>query len=301
MFSLDDFRAVTLEDKQLFDDLYEKYHPFHSDYMFTTMISWMQYMDYHYAEVDGCVAIMVHRDNKRYFRPLVGNPSKQVTEEYLRFAGNHGSDPPLVLIDEPTKKKLSHMFPEVRFRADRDYFDYVYRTQDLISLEGSEYAKIRNKLNKFTRQYLFTVEPVTEDSLSEVNAFLNRWCLWKDCVKIPMLEYEKRAVLYSMAHFLELELSGLILRIDDNIEGLSVFEPISDDTLVVHYEKGITDFEGIYQVINQETAKSVENQYAFINRESDLGQRGLRQAKKSYRPHHMVKVYHLDRKFLPSA
>ena len=45
---LDDFKLVTLDDKKNFDKHYEKYPPIHSDNVFTTIISWMEYSNYHY-------------------------------------------------------------------------------------------------------------------------------------------------------------------------------------------------------------------------------------------------------------
>jgi hypothetical protein len=64
---------------------------------------------------------------------------------------------------------------------------------------------------------------------------------------------------------------------------------------VVHYEKGSPDYDGIYKAINSETAKILQKDIKFINRESDMNLPGLRQAKMSYNPHHMVEVSHVDR------
>ena len=58
------------------------------------------------------------------------------------------------------------------------------------------------------------------------------------------------------------------------------------------------DFDGIYQAINNEAAKELAKDYKFINRESDLGIDGLREAKKRYHPHHMEKVFFVDRENL---
>ena len=48
MLSIDDFKPVTLEDKNIFDKHYKKYPPVQSDNVFTTIISWMDYSNYHY-------------------------------------------------------------------------------------------------------------------------------------------------------------------------------------------------------------------------------------------------------------
>jgi hypothetical protein len=70
---------------------------------------------------------------------------------------------------------------------------------------------------------------------------------------------------------------------------------MNSNTAVIHYEKGSPDYDGIYKAINQETAKKLQNNFEFINRESDMGLSGLRKAKLSYRPHHLIEVFHVDR------
>ena len=43
MLTIDDFKPIKLEDKPVFDKHYEKHPPSHSDNVFTTLISWMNY------------------------------------------------------------------------------------------------------------------------------------------------------------------------------------------------------------------------------------------------------------------
>jgi len=131
--------------------------------------------------------------------------------------------------------------------------------------------------------------------MGEVKSFLKRWCLWKDCDSDPLLESEKKAILFSIAKFFELKLSGLAIKINGNIEAISVFEPMNPDTVVVHYEKGSPYFDGIYKAINKETACLIQDKFKFINREQDMGIPGLRKAKMSYRPNHMIKVFHVNK------
>ncbi|GHU99931.1 hypothetical protein FACS189483_09680 [Spirochaetia bacterium] len=59
----------------------------------------------------------------------------------------------------------------------------------------------------------------------------------------------------------------------------------------VHFEKGIDEYKGIYQYINQAFAASLPGYYTHINREQDLGDEGLRQAKETYRPVGFVRKY----------
>jgi len=178
----------------------------------------------------------------------------------------------------------------------RDYFEYVYRSSDHAELPGTTYKKIRNRLNKFKKNYEYNVELISEENINDVQRFLKRWCLWRDCSSDILLENEKKAILYSMSHFFDLELSGIAVRIEGNIEAISVFEKMNSDTAVAHYEKGSPDHDGIYKLVNAETAKILQKDYQYINRESDMGYPGLRQAKMSYRPHHMIEVFHVEKK-----
>jgi hypothetical protein len=165
---------------------------------------------------------------------------------------------------------------------------------------GKNYQKIRNLLNHFEKHNEYSIQPITSENIQEVNKFLNRWCLWRDCDKDILLKNEKDAVLYSINHFFELNLSGIIIIINGDIEAASIFETQNKDTAVIHFEKAIPDFKGLYQAINQKTAKILAETYKFINRESDMGIPGLRLAKEKYHPHHMVEVYHLNKEQLSS-
>jgi hypothetical protein len=47
----------------------------------------------------------------------------------------------------------------------------------------------------------------------------------------------------------------------------------------------------MYQLINQWFCRNELSQLTYVNREQDLGIEGLRKAKESYRPHHMVRKF----------
>jgi hypothetical protein len=120
---------------------------------------------------------------------------------------------------------------------------------------------------------------------------LVEWCEWKDCDSIPVLANEKDALFFAIEHFTDLNLSGLMIRIDGKIGAISLYEELSPDTALIHFEKGLPDCEGIYKAINAEVANILRDRYTYINRESDLGVEGLREAKMRYHPDHMVPVY----------
>ena len=99
--------------------------------------------------------------------------------------------------------------------------------------------------------------------------------------------------MYTVEHCFELDLCGLVIRINGDIEAVTMFESICPDTAVIHFEKAMPSFEGLYQAINNESAKLLAQDHQFINRQSDLGIEGLRTAKERYHPAMMLEVQHM--------
>ncbi len=296
MISLDDFKKITLEDKTVFDAHYQQFPPIHSGESFITMVSWGHFVQYHYAQIQDNIVILSKGTNETLLHHPIGKPNKDILTKTIALARKENIL--FGFIKKNEKEIINHQFPSLEIIEDRDFFDYVYRASDLAELPGTKYGKIRNRLNKFIKNFDYTTEEITLDNMDEVNEFLKRWCLWKDCESDELLENERKAILFSMSHFFELGFQGLALRINDSIQAISMYEKMNPDTVVVHFEKGSPDFDGIYKAINKETAQRVQHLVPFINREEDLGIPGLRQAKLSYNPHHFIEVYYVSKESL---
>lgn len=298
MLSLKDFEPLTLKHRSFFEKVFSKYPPRHSESVFTTLVSWQHYVKVGVVALEDNIILTTFFDGQRQFRPPLGKPDAELLKEIVRLAKEEESVRSIVGIDENTKNWIAGLYPDLELSPNRDYFDYVYLASYLANLEGRDYLKIRNKLNRFNRKYPHSIEPISKDNFEEVRAFLRRWCLWKDCESNIMLDNERIAVLYSMDNFFNLGLSGAAIRIGANIEAISVFEKMNDETAIVHFEKAMPDYDGIYQAVNNTAARILVEDYKFINRESDLGIEGLRESKNRYHPHHMEKVFYIDRENL---
>ena len=160
MLTIDEFKNLNLEDKNIFNKLYEKYPPIHSDYVFTTLISWIEYANYKFTQLNDNLIIMTDQKNIRRFRPPIGKYNKEIFDQILELAKKESSDYPLEVIDTKTKDWMLQHYPKLELSQNRDYFDYVYTSSDLAELPGSNYRKIRNRLNKFIKNYDYTIENI---------------------------------------------------------------------------------------------------------------------------------------------
>lgn len=74
----------------------------------------------------------------------------------------------------------------------------------------------------------------------------------------------------------------------------TVASRLCKDTFDVHFEKALEEYDGAYPAINQEFAKYLREKYPdtnWLNREDDLGLEGLRKAKLSYNPAHLIEKH----------
>jgi hypothetical protein len=90
----------------------------------------------------------------------------------------------------------------------------------------------------------------------------------------------------------ELGLIGGLLRVGGAAAAFTMASVLGD-TLYTHAERADTAFKGAYQMINAEFAADALRAYniAWINREEDVGDLSLRQAKESYYPAFMREKY----------
>ncbi len=296
MLAGSDFSPVMLDQRDLFAGHYAKYPQVHSDNTFTNMVSWNHYAHYSFARSRGTFIIASTIDGETRFRIPIGPHDDDLLKDLFSFAVNEGNtEYPIAILDPDSAAWVRARYPELTLHPQRQYFEYVYRAIDLASLPGRPYVTIRHQLNKFRRNCSPMVEQIAESNLGKVREFLVEWCEWKDCEGEPVLENEKEAVFYAIDNFTALGLQGLAITVAQKIGAIAIFERLNGDTALVHFEKGLPDCEGIYKAINEETAKVlVAEGYRYINRESDMGVPGLREAKTRYHPDHMVEVHFIS-------
>jgi uncharacterized protein len=169
---------------------------------------------------------------------------------------------------------------------DRDNFDYLYHRTDLASLAGRAYQKKRNLVHVFERSNSYQAHPLSPERVPDAMAVLEAWRAGTR----DQADYAPSRD--ALLHAGEFGLHGRIYYVDDKPVGYALGETVAKGAMfVVHYEKAIPDVKGLYQLINMDFARSLPSTIELMNREQDLGDTGLRQAKLTYRPCAFVKKH----------
>lgn len=294
MLTLDDFVPVTMADREVVRRQFEHYPQVHSDNTFTNMACWQHYAHYHRAFVRGSLLLYSRIEGRLRFRAPIGPMDPGLLDDLFALAREESPGGRFFVLEPGARDRIAALRPMLRLHPDRDIFEYIYRSSDLADLPGRRYLTIRRQINRFHRNCSNEVEVIGPENLEEVRVFVTRWCNWKNCETDAVLAAEREAVLFAIAHFQALGLSGVAVRVEGEVAAMAIYERLNAQTALVHFEKGLPDCEGIYKAVNQETARRVRDDFPYLNRESDLGVPGLREAKTRYHPHHMVLAWYAE-------
>lgn len=248
-----------------------------------------------WAEVDGYLVIKAGSGEQQFmlqpFGPDAGIES--VLEKMAAYCAAQNLVFKLYGIEKFMIDILENWRPgQFAITADRDNYDYVYNSKDLIELKGRKYHGKKNHINSFLRNYSdYQYIPLTTEWVPRCVETQIEWCKKKGCDDDEMLKGERDAIIEVLLHWNELKLTGGLIYIAGKVEAFSFGEQLNDDTAVIHVEKANPDIRGVYPVINQQFCANAWNHLPYINREEDMGLEGLRKAKESYYPVKMVEKF----------
>lgn len=197
---------------------------------------------------------------------------------------------------------LEEIMPgEFTFKAERDYFDYIYLREKLASLSGKHLQGKRNHCNKFRSLYPnYEYRPLTKSLIPEC---LKLEEVWREQTKQDAgeeenaeLSEELRAMTRAFVNWDYINCLGGCIFVDGQLVAFTFGCPINNDTFDVCVEKANISYEGSFSIINQEFARHLPEQYVYMNREEDLGAEGLRKAKLSYKPAILLEKYSIMEK-----
>lgn len=284
------FKRPELEDRELVTRYFRMNRNRSCEYTFANLYLWSRYYKVKFAVVEDMLVFQYTETGSFTFPQGDLANLKKVLDILEEWSRDHGREFHLTNVNPEQFSHLEAVYPG-RYTIEyyRDSADYVYETEKLISLSGKKYHGKKNHINKFNRLYPdWTYEKITDENVEECFQMALNWRRENGCDEDVDKNAEMCVTLNSLRLMKELELSGGLIRVDGRVVAFSIGEPVCDDTMVVHIEKAYADVQGAYTIINQQFLTHEASQYQYVNREEDMGDPGLRQAKESYRPVFLV-------------
>lgn len=289
------FQRLQLSQLKQYNDLLFSVPERGCEYSFANQFLWGHQKA---AFLHGCILLFSHFYGKSVYPYPVGSGDKKAAiDAILHDAQERGIPCRITGITNADREELEQLFPG-RFLIcpNRDSFDYVYDIHDLADLRGRKFQSKRNHFNRFCLEHPdHKAVPMTCQMLPSVKEFAEGWFARRR-ESDPHGDYllENLAMARAFNHCGEIGMDGMVLMDGDEILAITMGSRLSGDTFDIHFEKALENVPGAYNAINCHFARYLRLKYPelkFLNREDDMGLEGLRAAKLSYRPHHMVEKY----------
>ena len=287
-----EFKSLAPAQKAQYDQILQSNGERGCEYNFANLHLWGRQRIAFYE--DGVVFFSQFNRKSVYPFPLTGRDPKVLLDAIIHDAKTRGIPCRLTSLSQEDCATLERLYPgKFRFHTDRDGFDYIYAIDDLADLKGRKYQRKRNHINRFHQNYPgFTVEPLTDENTVEAVLLLQKWYADRELAD-PLADFhmEKAAIFKALRDRQALEIEGLLLKHNGRTLAMTMGSRLSESTFDVQFEKALEEADGAYPTINQEFARYLRAKHPslqWLDREDDLGLEGLRKAKLSYCPHHMI-------------
>ncbi|KJR96851.1 MAG: ABC transporter permease [Desulfobulbaceae bacterium BRH_c16a] len=271
--------AVSVAMRPLLHPLFQALPEGISEFTFANIYLFREEHHYSISRLpDGSLVILGRDKDRPFFMSPFGLPGKQLLDLLM---ANHAR---MKCVSRSQTRPLQDMGFTVT--EDRNNFDYIYLRRELAELTGRKFQKKRNLIKAFINNYNYEGYPLLTEHLADAFHILEAWRNEHDSVG------DYAAAREALEKSEELQLCGGIYYADGQPAAYSLGEELASGTsFVIHFEKALSRYKGLYQFVNQAFASIIGDPYATINREQDLGQEGLRHAKMSYRPTGFVEKF----------
>ncbi len=282
------FHPLSLSEQEEYKERLSRTPRVTSDYTLGNLWAWRDIYGLEWSRKQDLIWIRQTRPRTEYWAPM--GPWQDM--DWPRLLGDLPEEAPsFTRIPEELARSWKNV-DGMRLETDPDHWDYVYSVPELVALKGNRFHKKKNLLRQFHKRYEAEYVPLDMSRIEQALTLQTEWCLWRDCEDSSTLEKENQAILSVFHDWQRLgDIFGGGLMIEGNMVAYTVAEPLDPETLVIHFEKACPTYKGIYQAINQIFLEREGEGYAYVNREQDLGDPGLRKAKKSYNPLGYLKKY----------
>ncbi len=290
---MSDLHLVSLEDKTWINEILSQVDFYTCEYPFGNIFSYGAKMDIMVGNIEDClVTKCIMNDYVMYCCPIGKGDMKKAVEFILSDAKADGRDFEVFGINPSSAEFISKNFPDIfDIRLERDTFDYIYSSEDLINLSGKKYQPKRNHISYFTKNNNWSYERLSKDNIPECLEMSKAWLEGSLEEYREDLEGELKIIERVFDNYDKLDYIGGVLRVDGKVVAYTMGEPASKDMFCVHIEKAFSDIRGAYPMINQQFVKNELSGYKYINREDDTGAENLRKAKLSYYPVILAEKY----------
>ena len=277
------FKRVRLQDRGWVTDLLSKSQFMGCEYSFGSLFLWQDAYRFKIARYKDFLLVRSENEESGYGYPAGQGDVKELFNLLMNEAKQNKTPLRILGVTGRQVKELYQLYGRsMDAQLVPESYDYIYNQADLAQLPGRKFHQKRNHISHFLRQFPdWSYEEITPRNTQDCYRVTQIWCEQNNCIAS---DGDVCVLQTALAHYQALRFSGGLIRINGQAAAFCMGEQLNDNTFVIHFEKALNEYNGLYAMINREFTMRALSEYQYINREEDLGLPGLRKAKLSYHP-----------------
>ena len=274
----------------------QKYPPCISDLGAGYLYLWLEHDIPQVTIINGNLCILIRPYNlpPYFLDPIGDNLIKETISTCIAHCGR-------ICISNALLTKLGNDLSGYKITEIPEQFDYIYETKTLVDLKGTKFASKRNHIHKFMRSYSdFKYQRITREFKDKA---LELFDIWSVDLKIDSI-YEipsarqRKALENAFDCFNCCGFVGGYIEAEGKFLGFILGSQLNANTFTIHFQYGLAEAAGVYQVLLQQLCAELQTQFTYVNLEQDLGLAGLRKMKMSYYPTHIEKKFIVEQNLM---
>ena len=286
------FQKMTIDDIPVIAPYFRFVTTNTCDFTVGGMFMWRDYFHMAWQVEDGVLySTLTGEDGNLYYNLPLG---EDIPAGLRQCLARHPERPVRFCTIPEADLPLFRALPgRVEITEEENFADYLYSAEEMIQLSGKKFSGQRNHISRFLRTcQSWSFELLDSTDAAEVEAFFHT--LNKKLNYAPgEAAEENHKVQEVLEHLDQYGLVGGVLRADGAIVGFTLGEVLRD-TLYIHIEKADRDYPGAYQMLCRQFCTAYAGDLAYVNREEDMGDLGLRKAKRDLHPVTQLKKYTVE-------
>lgn len=294
--SFPNFKKISLSDRASLEAMVGHRYPY-STFNFTNLWAWDIHHTRMISSLNGNLVLLFteYESNKPFLFFHGKNRPVHTAKGLLSFAQSHDISTSLRFITEETSELLKSS--DFLIEEDVDNSDYIFSTEKISESKGQMYKSKRLLAKTFISKNpdaILEIRDLSNEQLKEdVYSVLKRWEQNKSALNKSFdLKNEEIALSRLFKEPNEHRLIFTSITVKGEMVGFSIDEILPGKYAMAHFIKADVTHKGIYEYLNEMTARYLlVNGVDYWNWQQDLGIRGLRKVKQSYRPVHMLRKF----------
>ena len=299
-------KPLRITDKPLVDGILSSKGAMLSSYAFVSHYIWRDIFRFYWGIIDDYLCLFAHYDDYIYMPipPVLSNPS--FNPIFFPFSKGGLISTIFSIMDKINKNKTAsrienidecqiESFSSLGYDIRPGESEYLYIRENLANLKGDPYKSKRAMCNYFKNNYTYSYDPFQPSFVDECLRIYGEWKkekkrktedpFYHNLAEDSLLAHKK-----AMIHYKSLQLTGRVVRINDQIGGYIFGFERGGDTFYILMEITNPGIKGLAQFIFREFCREMED-YRYINTLGDSGLGNLRRVKLSYRPYKILPAY----------